>query len=188
MEESIACNTACDNNKLFVNRVHSEVYRTYRPTYPPAVLEAILAYLTSKASGPFDLAVDIACGTGQATSPLAEHFQKVIGCDVSASQINEARSHNKCASITYQVAPAENMAFLTDGSVDLVTCATGFHYTDRELVCQEVKRILKPTGIFAVYTYGHPALPSPQAQELFDEVSSTIVLSTLYFFLSYTLC
>lgn len=33
----------------------------------------------------------LGCGTGQSTFVLAEHFDRVLGVDVSESQIEEAR-------------------------------------------------------------------------------------------------
>ena len=37
------------------------------------------------------MAVDVGCGTGQATFALADHFKRVVGIDISESQIGEAR-------------------------------------------------------------------------------------------------
>ncbi len=37
------------------------------------------------------LAVDVGCGTGSSTRPLAEHFKDVVGVDVSETQLEEAR-------------------------------------------------------------------------------------------------
>ncbi len=39
------------------------------------------------------LAVDVGCGTGSSTRPLAEHFQHVVGVDVSETQLEEARKY-----------------------------------------------------------------------------------------------
>ena len=41
--------------------------------------------------GPHDLAIDIGCGTGQATFPFAKHFKKVIGFDPSIGQLEQAK-------------------------------------------------------------------------------------------------
>ena len=37
------------------------------------------------------MAVDVGCGTGQATLALADHFERVLGVDISENQISEAR-------------------------------------------------------------------------------------------------
>ena len=154
----------------------STKYYLNRPTYPASLYETILSYLTNDVGdahlqGPrLNLAVDVACGSGQATGPLAKHFTKVIGCDLSQTQIHEAVRQNKSDNIEYRVAPAEDLAFVSDGSVDLVTCGTAFHYMEPELLCQEVKRVLRPNGTFAMFVYGPPILPTPEARQAFDKV------------------
>ena len=37
------------------------------------------------------LAVDVGCGTGLSTLAFADHFDRVVGMDISENQINEAR-------------------------------------------------------------------------------------------------
>ena len=54
-----------------------------------------------KYSGPLELAIDVGCGTGQNTYYYAGHFKKVIGTDVSPSQISVAKKNN----------PRENVKF-----------------------------------------------------------------------------
>ena len=163
--------TTTDTTKLFTKASHADLYHRYRPTYPPSVLETILTYLKDGSqSENLKMAVDMGCGTGQATVPLAQHFTKVIGCDVSENQIKEAQRHNRQDSIEYQIAPAESMPFLDNGSVDLVTCALAFHWVDPEQVYPEVKRVLREGGALAVYGYGLPILSTPESRQLFDEV------------------
>ena len=36
------------------------------------------------------MAIDVGCGTGQATLALAQHFDRVVGIDISENQISEA--------------------------------------------------------------------------------------------------
>ena len=161
-----------DTTKLFTKASHADLYHRYRPTYPPSVLETILTYLKDGSqSTTLKLAVDIGCGTGQATFPLADHFTKVIGCDVSENQIKEAQRYNRLDNVEYCVAPAESMPFLDDGSVDLVTCAAAFHWVDQKKVYPEMKRILRQDGVLAVYCYGLPVLPTAESRQLYAKVS-----------------
>ena len=154
----------------------SSKYYLNRPTYPASLYETILSYLTNDVGdahlqGPrFNLAVDVACGSGQATGPLGKHFTKVIGCDLSQTQIHEAVRQNKSDNIEYRVAPAEDLAFVSDGSVDLVTCGTAFHYMEPELLYKEIKRVLRPYGTFAVFNYCPPVLPTTETRQAFDKV------------------
>lgn len=51
---------------------------------------------------PFELAVDVGCGSGQGTVLLAKHFASVVGTDVSPAQLEMAVQHAKKPNITYR--------------------------------------------------------------------------------------
>lgn len=51
---------------------------------------------------PFELAVDVGCGSGQGTVLLAKHFASVTGTDVSAAQLEVAAQHAQAPNITYR--------------------------------------------------------------------------------------
>ena len=40
---------------------------------------------------PNSIAIDVGCGPGNSTRPLAEYFDQVIGCDISETQVAEAQ-------------------------------------------------------------------------------------------------
>lgn len=120
-------------------------YAAYRPTYPPELF-AWLAGLTPSR----ELAWDCATGTGQAAIGLAEQFSRVWATDASAAQIAAA---TPCPNVTYCTAPAHSSG-LADGSADLVTVAQALHWFDLDRFYTEVRRVLKPGGILAVWTYG----------------------------------
>jgi len=128
----------------------SDRYAAYRPDYP-AALFAWLASLCAER----DMAWDCATGSGQAAQGLAPHFRQVIATDASAEQIRHAEPH---AAIDYRVAPAEASS-LADRSVDLVTVAQAAHWFDLPRFYAEVKRVLKPGGVLALWGYGRMVLP-----------------------------
>lgn len=129
----------------------SGVYHKYRPSYPKELFE----YLSnlSKAN---KLAWDCGTGNGQAALGLADHFEKVYATDPSEQQISKAQTHPK---ITYKAEKAENCS-LKSNYVDLITVAQALHWFDFEKFYSEVKRVLKPEGIVAVWTYGLPQISS----------------------------
>lgn len=51
---------------------------------------------------PFELAVDVGCGSGQGTALLAEHFGSVVGTDVSRAQLDMAELHANKPNVTYR--------------------------------------------------------------------------------------
>jgi SAM-dependent methyltransferase len=96
------------------------------------------------------LAWDCATGNGQAAVHLADRFARVVATDASASQIAEAAPHPR---ITYRTAPADESG-LAAASADLVTVAQALHWFDFERFYAEVRRVLKPGGLLAVWCYG----------------------------------
>ena len=124
---------------------HASAYARYRPRYP----EALFAYLASLCPA-HDLAWDCATGNGQAARSLTEHFARVVATDASADQLAHAAPHEQ---ITYHVAPAAQSP-LASHSADLVTVAQALHWLDLDAFYAEVRRVLKPGGVLAVWTYG----------------------------------
>ncbi|XP_059175897.1 putative methyltransferase DDB_G0268948 [Physella acuta] len=145
--------TKYDNvvHELHKGEHFSKMYAAYRPQYPQEIYDKIMAYHSENPSNERQLAVDVACGTGQGTLPLTKYFKKVIGTDVSEDQINNMPKN--VPNLESHVSFAEDLKFLTDGSVDLVTIATALHWVDQPEFFKEVKRVLKPGGTFAAYTF-----------------------------------
>ncbi|HEV7904386.1 MAG TPA: class I SAM-dependent methyltransferase [Pyrinomonadaceae bacterium] len=123
---------------------HSPDYAKYRPRYPAALFE-YLASMTPE----HERAWDCATGNGQAALSLAPFFAQVIATDASQSQLDSAPPHEK---ISYRVAAAEQTD-IEAASVNLVTVAQALHWFDLEAFYREVKRVLKPAGVLAVWAY-----------------------------------
>jgi SAM-dependent methyltransferase len=127
----------------------SSGYASFRPGYP-AALFTYLASLTPD----HDLAWDCATGSGQAARGLAEHYARVWATDASATQIEAAAPH---PGVEYRVAPAEASG-LPDRSADLVTVAQAAHWFDLPAFYAEVRRVLKPGGLLALWCYERLAI------------------------------
>ncbi|KAJ2370520.1 trans-aconitate methyltransferase 1 [Coemansia sp. RSA 2610] len=128
-------------------------YQANRPRYKESLVNTILAYhqRDNPAAGA-ELAVDVATGTGIFAQQLPPHFAKVIGTDISATMLESARKAER-QSIEYVKAPSENLEFLADHSVDVMTVATGAHWFDIEKFVSEAQRVLKPSGTLAIFGY-----------------------------------
>ena len=123
---------------------HAHRYEAYRPTYP----DALFSYLASLVPA-HDLAWDCATGNGQAALGLTPHFRAIVA---TRRQSPAARPGFHSKQITYVVAPADRTP-LPDGSVDLVTVASAFHWLDFPRFYAEVRRVAKPDGILAAWGY-----------------------------------
>lgn len=143
----------------------SKQYAQYRPRYP----EAMYAYLASIALERI-LVWDCGTGNGQAAVSLARHFERVYATDASAEQISHAALQEK---VEYHVENAEHVA-LDSGSADLVTVAQAVHWFDLDNFYREVKRVLKPKGVLAVWTYSLPEI-SHQVDKLLLRYYSEIL-------------
>ncbi|PRW58426.1 Nudix hydrolase chloroplastic [Chlorella sorokiniana] len=124
----------------------ANTYAAYRPGYPAHVLECIYEFAALPQR---ELALDVACGTGQVAVSLAETFQQVVAQDSSASQIAAAQQR---PNIRYEQAPAEASG-MAECSVDLITAAQCMHWFDAPRFYAECRRVLKPTGALAVFSY-----------------------------------
>ncbi len=133
------------------------LYTRFRPRYPSALFE-YLASVTPKK----ETAWDCATGTGQAAVELARHFTQVIATDASEEQIANAEQHPR---VQYRVTPAENSG-LDSGSLDLVTVAQALHWFDPASFYEEARRVLKPDGILAVWTYGKMELDEQKVRSI----------------------
>ena len=120
----------------------ANLYPIFRPCYPQALFQW-LAVTTPR----HERAWDCACGNGQASVDLAEYFQEVIGTDLSGEQLQHAAPHNR---VTYRVAVAESSG-LPSAQFDLVTVAQALHWFDLKRFYAEVRRVLRPDGVLAVW-------------------------------------
>ncbi len=110
-------------------------------------------------------------GSGQAALALAAHFTKVIATDASSAQLATATAH---PAIEYRVALAEDSGLLTQ-SVDLITVAQALHWFDLERFYTEARRVLKPNGVLAVWTYSVFSIEGDAVNNLVQDFYQNIV-------------
>ena len=144
---------------------HADAYARYRPDYPNELFDYLATLTKSR-----EVALDLATGSGQAAVGLARHFSLVIASDGSVSQLQSAEEHPKVA---YIANLAEQPA-LRDGAVDLVVAAQAAHWFDHARFYPEMKRVLKPDGALALWTYGL-AYVEPQIDAIVKHFYSDIV-------------
>lgn len=132
----------------FAHATAAERYARGRPYFHPLVMGKIRARWPAKI--PFHDALDGACGTGMSTKALLEIAENAVGTDISAGMLAQAEPHPK---IRLLQAPAEDLPF-PDRSFDLITICMGLHWLDQDRFLAEVKRLLRPGGVFVSYGHG----------------------------------
>jgi len=132
-------------------------YAAFRPQYP----EALFDWLASVCHR-HDVAWDCACGSGQASGSLVLQFDSVVGTDASLSQIALADS---TATTRFVVAVSEQAPLVTS-SVDLVAVAAALHWFADERFFNEVRRVVRPGGVFAAWSYGMPHIDSEDVERV----------------------
>lgn len=138
--------------RLFEGKEHASSYWKYRISPSEELISKIMQFLMSNKEQPYELAVDVGCGSGQGTLLLAPHFAHVVGTDISPAQLEMALKHASSPNITYRECPAEELPF-EDGSVDLVASMSAFHWFDHSRFLQEAHRVLKPHGCLVLLNY-----------------------------------
>jgi len=119
-------------------------YAQSRPTYPVALFDELARLAPARG-----LAWDCGTGNGQAAVALAAHFQRVIATEPSEAQLAAAAPHPR---VVYRRS-AELAPTVRDQTVDLVTAAQAAHWFDRPKFYAEVRRVLRPGGIVALWSY-----------------------------------
>ncbi|KAG7353519.1 methylase [Nitzschia inconspicua] len=151
---------------LFKSTTQAQYYAKFRPVYPSTLYAKIASSIrgTNKS-----MAIDVGCGTGQATVALTEHFDKVLGVDPSDEQLQHATPH---PNVSYQAGQATQLP-AQNGSVAVVTAAQAAHWFDIPKFYSEVDRVLQPGGCLALWTYGNFQLPN-------DNTLRHLVVEELY--------
>ncbi|KAJ7155350.1 hypothetical protein C8R43DRAFT_1126022 [Mycena crocata] len=164
-------------------------YALSRPTYPRALFDAVFTYHEQSTKLPgcdshWERAVDLGCGTGQATSELLmpvedsedqNCFEEVYGVDPSPKMIEQATAYaakfgERGAAMKFVEGPAEDLSFLEDGDTDMVIAAQAAHWFNWKKLWPELERVLAPGGTAAFWVYSEFRLPQyPQLTPLITQ-------------------
>jgi 2-polyprenyl-6-hydroxyphenyl methylase/3-demethylubiquinone-9 3-methyltransferase len=102
--------------------------------------------------------LDVACGGGFLSNPLAAAGHHVTGIDLSKDSLNVAKAHDITHSATYLSMDARALSF-PDRTFDVV-CMMDFleHLPERDAVIQEASRVLRPGGRLFFHTFNRNPL------------------------------
>uniref|UniRef100_A0A671Y7J6 Si:ch211-93g23.2 n=1 Tax=Sparus aurata TaxID=8175 RepID=A0A671Y7J6_SPAAU len=133
--------------RQYEGKAHAAGYLKYR-VVPHEVISRIISSIEKKEPNSWELAVDVGCGSGQVTIPLAAYFATVVGTDNSSAQLEMALINSNPPNVTYRQCSAEELPFAS-GEVDLVMSMSAAQCFDRPKFLMEADRVLRPGGCLA---------------------------------------
>ncbi len=125
----------------------SENYAKFRNIYPKSMYKKLISFGIGKSGQNI---LDLGSGTAVLPIDLSGTGAKFTASDISENQIafgKKLAESKGIKNIGFKICPAENTGF-ADNSFDVVTAVQCFHYFNAEKAAKEIKRILKPEGVF----------------------------------------
>lgn len=142
-------------------------YDKYRPDYTPELFEEIIKYSGVCCDSN---TVEIGIGTGLATQPFID-----LGCKIDAIEIGANLSEFcrkkfcNCSNLTVHNISFEEYT-AKSSSVDLIYCATAFHWLASDTAFKKIKELLVPGGTIALFW--NNAIPSMDNLQLYDDIQA----------------
>ena len=127
-------------------------YTRYRYHYSPEFFRQLAQRLQLNGQGRL---LDLGCGTGQLTIPLAAYFEEAVGLDPEPEMLEQA-------ALVAGEAGVKNIRWVEGGSADLpaqqaslgtfrvVTMGNSFHWMDQNATLTQLDRMVVPGGRLAI--------------------------------------
>ena len=127
-------------------------YEQFRPDVPEKLIGLLAGFSAPRVP---DLVVDLGSGTGKSSRAWQGKAKCIVGIEPSEEMIAVARKQTRSPEIRYEHARAEKTG-LPDHCADYIVASSALHWMEPEATLKEVKRILKPGGIFAFWGTAMP--------------------------------
>lgn len=136
-----------DNGNAFDFGKTASEYAKYRDIYPKDLYECLYSLGVAHKNERW---LDLGTGTGVLPLNMYKFGADIIGVDISSEQIDAAKQladEKGAKNVSFLVCSAEKTPF-EDNSFNCITAAQCFWYFDREKIISEIKRLIKPNGVF----------------------------------------
>jgi SAM-dependent methyltransferase len=150
----------------------AEAYADARPAYPAELIEALVV---STGIGPGSRLLEVGCGPGTATQPLAERGYRITAVELGAGLAAVARARLaayprvEVVTASFEDEPPGGHGY------DLVYAATAWHWVDPAVRYRRAHEVLRPGGYLAFWEAAHVIPPGgdpffAEIQEVYDEI------------------
>ena len=137
-------------------------YASARPAVHPRVIELVERHFNLQRR--VRNALDVGCGAGLSTVPLASLAENCYGVEPSTAMLRLSRQVAPAA--RFAAGAAEAIPFRT-GSIDLMTAAGSLNWADLTRFFPEAHRVLAAHGQLVIYDFSQGA-NSPETRALAD--------------------
>ncbi len=132
----------------------AELYDRMRPTYPPAAFDDLADFATLREGA---RVLEIGCGTGQATLPLAGRGYRITAVELGDGMAGVARRNlRRFSNVEVLTAAFEDWP-LPEEPFDAIVSATAFHWIDPAVRITKSASALRPGGVLAIIGTHHVA-------------------------------
>lgn len=135
-------------DSLYTSQRLIDGYAFSRPAVHGHLIAAIAQHLGL--ATPVGVALDIGSGAGLSAAALDPVARTVVGLEPVTAMLAH---RTRVAPRAHFVAGIGEALPVAAGAVDLITAAGAINYTDRDRFLPEVRRVLKPDGVFALYDF-----------------------------------
>ncbi|MBO0834906.1 MAG: class I SAM-dependent methyltransferase [Actinobacteria bacterium] len=145
----------------------ADSYHAARPDYPDGLYDDLV---TAAGLQPGASLLEVGCGTGKATIPLAQRGFQITALELGPDLAAAARE-NLAAYHRVQVVQQAFESWQPPAGVgfDLVYAATAWHWVDPAVRYERAWRLLRPGGHLAIWAAGH-VLPVADGDPFFLEI------------------
>jgi ubiquinone/menaquinone biosynthesis C-methylase UbiE len=127
-------------------------YARYRARYPDEVFAGLVGRLGLDGR---QRALDLGCGPGTATVPLAGHVAEVVAVDPEPAMLAEGlrlAERTGVDTISWMRGDSTTLGELDLGTFDLAVMAASFHWMERAETLRELDRLIRAAGAVVVIT------------------------------------
>ena len=125
----------------------SDDYSKFRDIYPQSMYEKLIAFGIGKSGQKI---LDLGSGTAVLPINMSKTGADFVATDISENQVlygERLVKEKGIKNISFKVCSAEDTGF-ADNNFDAVTAVQCFHYFNAEKAAAEIRRVLKPNGLF----------------------------------------